>query len=128
MTKCHAVGEFPNGATCAITYYVDNVPYYADELCASRWCAGTTCADPVEEGEECDVMTTNKSRCADGLYCNHPPDDGVGTCEPKLYVGESCSPYFGGQDCVGGSCALRADEYVCGTGSVEEETTFCDGE
>jgi hypothetical protein len=128
MTKCHEIGEFPTGATCATTFYIGNMSYSYDALCASSWCAGTVCAEPIAEGQDCDVMTINKSRCAEGLFCDHPADDSAGTCESKHLVGTDCNPYFGGQDCVGNGCALRADEYVCNAGSLEEETAFCDGE
>ncbi len=121
--KCHAVGKYPDGVTCP----------GSDAYCESGWCAGTTCAAPLAEGDNCDIADATMDTCGDGLYCKYADGDHAGKCTARLGVGETCEPRFSGQDCLNygdpapGSCELSNGQFMCGGSALPADQVLCHG-
>lgn len=129
VSQCYSSqGGYADGVAC---------PQGAHTYCASGWCrpdaaAGATewtCEQPIEEGDECDTDNETMNVCGEGLYCDHPRDETVGTCTEQAGPGGECDPFFQGADCrFGGSCILTKDQYLCNADSLDYATElFCGG-
>jgi len=89
-----------------------------------------TCAPPSNDGGPC----YDQLDCMDGLTCLGSMPGMLGSCSPRLGIGESCTS---GSDCeielrcLDGSCAARADlGEACSTGFGAEPCAdgfVCDG-
>lgn len=135
--RCYSyLGGRADGVDCPFSMDPATQTYY-DTYCASGWCrpnavlsaTASACAQPLEEGDDCDTADQTQDVCAEGLYCNHPQNETAGKCAAQHGPGGSCKPYFSGGDCrFGGSCIFTKDQYLCDSNSIDYQTEiFCGG-
>jgi hypothetical protein len=128
VLECYSyMGGYADGVDCQ----------FQDSYCASGWCrpnavlspTASSCTQPLEEGDDCDISDQTQDVCAEGLYCNHPQNETAGKCAQQRGPGGACKPYFGGDDCrYGGSCTFTKDQYLCNAASIDYSTEiFCGG-
>ena len=128
VLRCYSTdGGYADGVDCG----------FSDSYCASGWCRpdasmnpmASACAQPLQDGDDCDTADQTKDTCAEGLYCKNSRESTEGKCAEQQGPGGSCDPFFMGNDCIaGGGCYFTKDQYLCDQYSIDYLTDiFCGG-
>ncbi|MFT3924872.1 MAG: hypothetical protein QM778_20220 [Myxococcales bacterium] len=100
----------------------------SDGQCEKGWCrnsGNTLCKEPVADGAACTVAGATPDHCGADSYCATVVNTDAGTCKKRGAAGDTCEPRFEGNDCVGGSCTLQHESFLCDLNSLPEDKVFC---